>query len=429
MNMPVSSSVGISRLHSLWHAVTCLPLARPAVRLAAGAQRLSIVTAAGVLLSGLSAAVVAAEPQTVEPASPAAAAPVVQTAGIVVRPASVELDGNFSRAQLLVTAEADPAAITARSIDLTGTAVWASSDEKIVTVSSTGELLAIADGEATITVTAAGHTRTVPVVVQNVVAEPTVSYDQTVQPILSRHGCNMGACHSSQYGKGGFKLSVFSFQPSQDHEAIVRDRQQRRINFLEPENSLLLRKPTMEVPHGGSRRLRKGSVDYNALVSWITAGAPGPSSKSPKVVGIEVTPSERVAVPGETQQLQVIARYSDDTRRDVTALARYDSMDEALLSVSELGLVKVLGRGQAPVMVRFEDHAEICTFALPYSDSIPLEGWQNQNFVDELASAKFRELGIEPSPVCDDATFIRRAFLDATGTLPTPEEVTAFLES
>ena len=356
------------------------------------------------------------------------AASAAEAQGIVVRPAAVELNGNYSRSQLLVTAATEASTIVGRSTDLTAAAEYSSSDEKVVTVTPGGQLRAEGDGTATVTVQAGGHSRDVAVTVAGVVPNPVIDYDLLVQPILSRHGCNMGACHASQYGKGGFKLSVFSFQPANDHAAIVRDRRQRRINFLTPEDSLLLKKPTMEVPHGGSRRLRRGSTDYNALVSWIAAGAPGPSSKSPKVTRLEVTPQERVAVPGETQQLQVIAHYSDDSHRDVTALTQFDSMDEALLSVNEDGLVQVLGRGQAPVMVRFGDFAEICTFVVPYADSIELAGWENQNFVDELASAKFRELGIEPSAVCDDATFIRRAFLDAIGTLPKPEEVTAFME-
>jgi hypothetical protein len=125
----------------------------------------------------------------------------------------------------------------------------------------------------------------------------------------------------------------------------------------------------------------------------------------------------------------VEAEYADGKRRDVTPLARFDSMDDGVLSVTEGGLVTTVGQGQAAVMIRYEGQADICLFVVPYAEKVELAGWQNNNFIDELAAAKFRELGIEPAPPCDDATFIRRAFLDAIGTLPTPEETLAFLQS
>src|SRR5262249_31350217 len=153
-------------------------------------------------------------------------------------------------------------------------------------------------------------------------------------PILAKAGCNAGACHASQYGKGGFKLSVFGYAPEEDHIAIVRDRIGRRVSFVDPASSLFLLKPTASVPHGGGRRFETGSVEYRTLERWIASGAPGPNSKAPQVTALNVTPARRVGGVGLRQQLQVIASYSDGSKRDVTALARYDSMDEAVLRVS-----------------------------------------------------------------------------------------------
>ncbi|MEX0714799.1 MAG: DUF1549 and DUF1553 domain-containing protein, partial [Pirellulales bacterium] len=246
----------------------------------------------------------------------------------------------------------------------------------------------------------------------------------------SKAGCNAGACHASQYGKGGFKLSVFSFAPDEDYLAILRDRQGRRVNRLDPDRSLLMLKPTLAVPHGGNRRLTADSVDYKILRAWLSADAPaGPKPQEPKASSIQVLPGRRVGQPGFTQQLQVLATYSDGKTRDVTHWARFDSLDESVVSVANDGFVTATGRGQSSVMVRFEGQAQVATVIVPYAESIALAGWTENNFIDTLAAARFRELGIEPSPLADDATFLRRAFLDAIGTLPSVEEAAAFIDS
>jgi hypothetical protein len=320
-------------------------------------------------------------------------------------------------------------AAAARSEDLTHRAAYSSSDPAVAAVDAGGRLLAVADGEATIAVALDGVTRAVPVRVEGVAGGPPVSFLRDVLPVLSKAGCNSGACHASQYGKGGFKLSVFGFDPAADRQAIVRDEMGRRIDALRPDQSLLLLKPTMAVPHGGNRRLEPGSTDYQVLRTWIEEGAPGPATDEPAVTGIAVTPPSRVGPTGLTQQLQVVATYSDGTTRDVTAWAKFDSMDESVATVTPQGRYQAVGRGQAPVMVRFEGQAAVSLVVVPLADGVELAGWVDQNFVDTHAAAKFRELGIEPSPPCDDATFLRRAHLDAIGTLPTVEEAVAFLDS
>lgn len=347
-----------------------------------------------------------------------------------VQPQSLHLRGEFERAQLLVTAGESPQAATrGLAADLTHAVKYHSSNPKVVTVSEIGQLMAVGNGNAKVTISHDGQAKQVAVEVAGVTRSPQIGYLRHVQPILSKAGCNSGACHASQYGKGGFKLSVFGFQPSDDWEAIVRDRQQRRLNPLEPEQSLFLRKPTMRTPHGGGRRLDAGSIDFRLLAGWIRSGAPKPERGFKKVAKINVFPKRRVGKEGLQQQLRVDAIYADGETRDVTAWAKYDSMDEALLSVNEAGRVTAIGKGQAPIMVRFEGQANISTFVVPYADSVKLAGWKNNNFVDKLAAEKFRELGIEPSPLCDDATFIRRAFFDCIGTKPSVEETVAFIES
>ena len=346
-----------------------------------------------------------------------------------VLPASIELVGNFSRAQLVVAKVDAAGAVSDRSLDLISEAIYKSSDEKIVSISESGQLLAVGNGQATITVSVEGVPQEIPVTVKGIVEKPSIRFIEDVRPLLTKAGCNMGACHASQFGKGAFHLSVLGSDPENDHRAIVRQEQQRRVNLVSVEKSLFLQKPTMQVPHGGARRIKKGSIDYQILVAWLNEGASGPQIDAPKVTGITVTPARRVSQPGEQQQLRVEATYNNGTTRDVTAWAKYDSMDEGILSVNSAGMITTEGKGQAPVMIRFEGQAAISMFVVPYAESVELAGWQNNNFVDEHASAKFQELGIIPSGLCDDATFVRRAFLDATGTLPNVAETKTFLQS
>lgn len=345
----------------------------------------------------------------------------------IVTPAEVRLSGNLARGQFVVTRSDANGQTGERSEDLTHGATYQSSDANVATVDARGQLLAKSNGSAKVTVKVGDVSREINVTVEKVEPVAKVGYAEIVSPILNKAGCSMGACHATQYGQAGFKLSVFGSEPDQDREAIVRDRAQRRLSFVEPGESLFLKKPTMQAPHGGGRRLAANSVDYELLKAWIAAGAPKPDPKAAEVAKLSVFPAKRVGSIGLKQQLRVEATYSDGSTRDVTAWAKYDSMDDGMLVVNGDGLVTVTGQGQAPVMVRFEGQAEISLYVIPYREGIELAGWTNNNFVDELASAKFKELGIDPSPLCDDATFIRRAFLDAIGQVPNVEETTAFI--
>lgn len=341
-----------------------------------------------------------------------------------ITPAEVSLVGNYAQTQLLVTRPGTPTLAE----DLTSGAVYASSNDAIVTVSPAGRLIPRGDGSAEVSVTVDGTSRKIPVTVTGVVADPAVGFLDQVRPVINKAGCSMAACHAAQFGKGGFKLSVFGFDQAADHFAMTKDSQGRRLNPLNPEASLLLQKPTMGIPHLGGRRLDPNSRDYELLVAWIKSGAPGPTAERP-IQKLVVTPAQRVGEPGLKQQLRVDAVYADGEVRDVTAWAKFDSMDEGIVTVTPEGFCSVIGRGQTSVMVRFEGDAEIAMFVIPYGPTTPLDGWVNNNFIDELAATKFRELGIEPSPLSDDTTFLRRAFLDTTGSLPTREEIEEFLAS
>jgi hypothetical protein len=351
-----------------------------------------------------------------------------------VTPAQVRLSDNFALTQLIVTKADAGQNSSDRNDDLTTTARYASSNPAVVTVTKTGKLRPMGNGQAEISVTINGTSQTVPVTVEGFQSQPDVGFAKLVMPMLTKAGCNSGACHGLQNGKGGFKLSVFESSLREDHDVIVRARQQRRVNLLVPEESLLLQKPLLQMAHGGGKRFDRGSIAHEVLLAWIRNGAPGPESDQAVLSKLIVTPQRRVMNNVGThphQQLRVEGVYEDGTVRDVTDWAKFDSVDTSVVDVSKAGLVTANpnGRGQSAVMVRFAGQVAVSMFVVPYSKSAPLRNWTNNNFIDKLAADKFKELGIEPSPLCDDATFHRRAYLDSIGVLPSVAETRAYLSS
>lgn len=348
---------------------------------------------------------------------------------IAVSPARVDLDGPHERARILVRTDGDGL----RAADITRLATYRTEDPAVAVVSADGTVSAVADGATRIVVTVGAEEGVVEVVVSGAGDERRVDFDRDVLPVITRAGCNAGACHASQYGKGGFVLSVMAFDPGLDFTSMVLASRGRRVAPNNPAGSLLLLKAGGAVPHGGGTRLPVDSPDHRLLASWIEAGAPGPGEASPVVTRLDIEPSARVGAPGLEQQLRVEATYADGRRRDVTAWTRFDAIDEGVVRVAPTGLVTTVGRGQGNVMARFGGEAAVATFAVPFTDGPADEGrlaeWHGGHPLDAVAARKFAELGLVPSPRCDDATFLRRAFLDCVGGLPTVEEARAFLES
>ena len=258
-----------------------------------------------------------------------------------------------------------------------------------------------------------------------------VSFELDVMPILSKASCNGGGCHGALAGKGGFRLSLFGYDPASDHLSITRDARGRRVDLADPGTSLLLTKPTMAVAHKGGKRLDVDGEDYRLLAAWIAAGCPGPDAREKKIVSIALAPVETVLAPGSSHRFTVMAACSDGSTRDVTRWARFTSTDETIATVDPAGLVTVVGHGEGAVTAWFSSQIALARVVVPFPHQISPAVFTEApraNLIDDLVLEQLQKLHLQPSPPCDDATFIRRAFLDTIGRLPTPDEVRGYLD-
>ena len=258
-----------------------------------------------------------------------------------------------------------------------------------------------------------------------------LDFTNDIVPVLSKQGCNSGACHGKAIGQNGFKLSLFGFDPAFDYAALVHEGRGRRISAAAPDDSLVLLKAAGGMAHGGGVRFSTNSDPYKLLKQWIEQGAPWGEENAPRAVRLEVSPAEQIVSGKAEFPLKVVAHYSDGSQRDVTATARYDSQQPMMLDVSAGGLVKSSGQlGEGYIMIRYGDLVAASRFTQPFGAELPTDAYasfQPKTFIDELVLAKWKKLHIAPSPASSDDEFLRRVCLDVMGTLPTPQEVRDFL--
>ncbi len=347
-----------------------------------------------------------------------------QPTGLSLAPGKFELRGSRAQQQLVISGT-----YTADDVrDLTTGVTLTSSNPAVVKIEGT---LAkpVADGTAQVTATLGGLTISAEVTVKEMAMPSPVSFKNEMLAALTKASCNMGACHGSPSGKGGFRLSLRAFDPTIDTLTLRSEFMQRRINPVQPDESLLIKKPLMDVAHGGGRRIKKGDPVHRVFHGWIGEGLRLDADNVPEVVKIEVFPNKRVFRPaGSQQQLIVMATFADGSMRDVTPLTVFSSSNEQVASVNENGLVSKGGRGETAVLARFLD--KMATSQVTFLEDVPGFAWNNpaeHNFVDNLVFEKLKQLQILPSDLCSDEEFLRRAYLDVTGRLPTIEETTAYL--
>ena len=346
-------------------------------------------------------------------------------ASLEILPSSIQLNGPQARQQLLAEATVD-----GLQEDWTQQVEWTSSDPAVATVNTDGLIRPVSDGRTVITARANGQVAAAGVSVSGTQDPFVWGFRQHVVPVLTKKGCNSGPCHGASAGKNGFKLSFRGYAPEADYEALTRESTARRVSLADPASSLFLLKPTMTIPHRGGKRFGVDSIEFQILSEWIAGGAPSPAEQDPSVVGLEVYPPAATLAPGVRQQLVVRARYSNGEVADVTRWVRYNLTDAAVAEVSDTGLVKMVGRGEVAVTVLYSNRVLYSRLTVPHDNDISESDFARlprNNFVDELVVEKLRKLKIAPSRTTDDSEFIRRAYLDAAGILPSAEEVDEFL--
>lgn len=336
------------------------------------------------------------------------------------------LRGSDARAQLLIAGLNDQQAI----IDVTRQVAYAVEPAGMLDIAADGLVKPLAGGTSSVTIGLPNGVST-KLAVETIGFDehPPINFPNQIIPIFTKYGCNGGGCHGKAAGQNGFKLSLLGFEPKEDFEHLVVESRGRRLFPAAPEQSLLLTKAVNETPHGGGQRLEKDSHEYRLLSRWIAQGMPYGSDKDPVLSSITIAPTERMMAKEGSQQLCVVATYSDGSTEDITRTVQYESNNADMASVSSTGLVATsTSAGDVAVMARYQGQVAVFRASLPQGAEI--SKWpEPYNFVDEPVLAKLKTLGIPMAERCSDSEFLRRVTLDICGRLPTLEEVRSFLDS
>jgi hypothetical protein len=375
--------------------------------------------------------------------------PVAPITTLALQPANATLDGSYAFQTLAVVGNAADG--SAR--DLTESATFSSSNPGVVRIGKDGVAYPVSDGAADVVASVGGRSARARFTVRNFRTNANLTFENAITPILVKNGCVGSACHGAPNGQAGFKLSFFGYEAQKDWEAIVKGDKGRRIDLAHPMESLLIRKPTNLAGHGGGKRFAPDGPEARVFAAWIKAGAPflpgdgtkraqagrsgpqlagyapDPKRPAPSLVSIDVTPGQRLIRQANTRhQLLVTAHYSDGSERDVTPFARYASDDDGIATIAGNGKLTALRKGEANIMVRFAGKVGLASVVVqPQPPMAHYPQVPANNFIDEAVFAKLKTLNIVPSDLCDDATFIRRAYFDICGTPPLPGAVRQFL--
>jgi hypothetical protein len=352
---------------------------------------------------------------------------VIRAASLAIIPEKITLDSSAARQQLVVERLESKQSVG----QITNAVQFSSSDTNVARVEN-GVVVPVRNGTTTIRARVGRDTAKADVVVTAMEKPFEWSFRNHVQPVLARYGCSSGACHGAAAGKNGFTLSLRGYNDEGDYLALTRNSMGRRIVPSDPARSLLVLKPTGAIPHKGGQKFTTDSLEYRVLTEWIAAGTPGPQTNDTRIQRIEILPPQVTLKPGMTQQILVRAYFNDGHIEDVTRWAKYTSADQSVSTIEDNGQVKVVGHGEGAVTAWYLSRLAIATVSAPYEQQVPKSTFakaSKRNFIDDMALQKLQSLNIPPSPRCTDAEFVRRAFLDTIGVLPTAAETRAFLDN
>ena len=342
--------------------------------------------------------------------------------GLTVHPESVLLQRPTDYVQLVVTAELEDGT----KLDVTPH-VETIFDSSLLEVTPSLLVQPLTSGQSEI-VLEYGDVKTSVAVGANFPKSKPTSYVQDVAPILTRIGCNAGTCHGSASGKNGFKLSLRGYDPLFDIRALTDDMASRRVSVSSPQASLMLQKPTGQVPHQGGQVLKPGGKYYSILRQWIAEGATY-DPQSARVAKIELSPSNPVMQDTDsTQQMQVVATFTDGATRDVTRESFIESADNEVATATLQGTITGLRRGESAILARYEGAFAATT--LTVMGQRTGFSWQEppaNNEIDKFVASKWKRMKILPSPLTDDYEFMRRIFLDLTGLPPDSQALREFV--
>ena len=328
--------------------------------------------------------------------------------------------------------------------DLTSKSRFSIRRSALAKVDESGRVRAIAEGRTELEAQVAGQVAEAYIQVASVTEETPFSFARDIGAVLTKRGCNSSECHGSVKGKGGFKLSLDALNPRDDHAWIVEGGTYQvltaepaepikpRINLDEPENSLLLLKPTLSVPHQGGQRFSQDSSDYQTILNWVREGVPFQeegSQEGERIERVEVFPMRGILDREGRQQLLVSAYLSNGRREDITDEVRFVSSNPEVVKVSPQGVIQAVSRGETAIVVRAVGHVVTARFGVIADLVSHSEKEPSHNFIDDHVFGKLSRHNIVPSGRSSDAGFLRRVCLDLTGTLPPPNRVREFLSS
>jgi WD40 repeat protein len=345
-----------------------------------------------------------------------------QVEALFIEPAEIAVNGNGNYAQLILSARL----ASGDTVDVTRLAKF-QVEGGLASVTPRGTLNPNKDGEGKLVASYAGKTIEAPLRINGVGDASKVDFIRDVAPVLSKAGCNQGTCHGAKDGRNGFKLSLRGYDPIYDVRGFTDDIKSRRANVASPDKSLMLLKATGAVPHEGHQVFKQNSKYYGIIRKWIGTGAKLDLS-TPRVKSIRLFPENPVVQDiGTTQQIRVVASYSDGLVRDVTSEAFVSSGNTEIVTADRHGLVTTLRRGEAPLLARFEGaYASTTVTVMGNRQGYQWKEQPAYNPIDKLVAAKWKRMKILPSDTCTDIEFVRRVHLDLTGLPPSAEAVKAF---